>query len=302
MEESTSDSLPFTVQEPEENSYEKLQQKVDRLTLLLKKAKESLLDYGARIKDLEIELKQKDDEELRYKTTIAQLSQYKPPKPENITEVIVRVQVYEDVYCFVNSTKGFFWLNEQGVTGKHVMPEVVDSKNSKKSIGEMVNAAVLEWKEQCGRLSDKLLVHEENNENLKKMVKELNKQNEEMEKELRVFRENNVEKIIQHSFVLYEDITGLLLVDSLDSEKIGVIHKNINAFSNLLAEDYCVKVKEHCTVLLKYLFELSKRLMHARSELKNQDLAWRATCDSLVKEKEELRSQVAKQKSEIIQK
>lgn len=302
MEESTSDSTPITVQEPEEHSYEKLQQKVDRLTLLLKKAKESLLDYGARIKDLEIELKQKDNEELAYKSTIAQLSQYKPPKPESITEVIIRVLVYEEVYCFVNSTKGYFWLNEQLVTGKHVMPEVIDSKNNKKSIGELVNAAVQEWKEQCSKLNDKLLVHEENNENLKKMVKELNKQNEDMGKELKLFRDNNVDKVIQQSLGIYEDIVGILLAENLDSEKIGIIHKNINAFSNGLAEDYCGKVKEHCTVLLKYLLDLSKRLMHARSELKNQDLAWRTTCDSLVKEKEELRSLTAKQKSEIVMK
>lgn len=302
MEDHSSDPVPPQLQDSEEKSYEKLQQKVDRLTLLLKKAKESLLDYGTRIKELEIEIKQKDEEELIYKSSITQLNQYKPPKPESITEVILRVQVYEEIYCFVNSTKGYFWLNAQQVTGKHVMPEILDSKNSKKVISDKINVAVQEWKEQCSLLNDKLLVNEENTENLKKMVKELNKQNEELGKELKVFKDNRVESVIEQSFTIYEEITGILIGESLDNDKVSFINKSLGAFSNRFAGDFCGKVKEHCVVLLKYLLDLAKRLMHARSELKNQDFAWRSTCDSLLNDKEELKGVVVKQKSEILQK
>jgi len=302
MEDHSPDRVPSFPQDQEEKSYDKLQQKVDRLTLLLKKAKESLLDYGTRIKELEIEIKHKDEEELAYKTTITQLNHYKPPKPESITEVILRVQVYEEIYCFVNSTKGFYWLNAQQVTGKHVMPEILDSKNSKKAINEKINVAVQEWKEQCSLLNDKLLMHEENTENLKKMVKELNKQNEELGKELKVFKDNSIESVIEQSLAIYEEITGILIGESLDNDKVSLISQSVNAFSNGYAGDYYGKVKKHCVVLLKYLLDLAKRLMHARSELKNQDFAWRSTCDSLLKEKEELKGIVVKQKSEVLQK
>ena len=68
------------------------------------------------------------------------------------------------------------------------------------------------------------------------------------------------------------------VLESIDSQ--------INSFSKQ------GEVAEHLTKLHKSCIHLSKRLIHTKKEVQTQDHAWRATCDSLMNEKEELRSTI----------
>jgi exonuclease VII large subunit len=302
MEDSAAEPVTTPIHENEESSNEKLQQKIERLTLLLKKAKESILDYTSQIRELEFELKQKDEELSSLKSKFTSISKYKPPKSESITEIITRVKVSEEVYCFINSKRGHFWIHESQLTSKHVLPEIIDSKLNKKHINDLITSSTQEWKEKCSKLTDQLCMNEENTENLRKMVQELNKQNENMEKQLRVLKENNIEKLLKTCFALYEDISEIVVQDNINNPKISSLQISFNDLNEGFNDPETIKIKENFLVILRYLMDLAKRLIYARNELKAQDSAWRSACDGLVKEKEELKNSLNKVKGESLNK
>jgi hypothetical protein len=298
MDESGLESTSTPLPDHEESSNDKLQQKIDRLTLLLKKAKETILDLTIRLREQELDLKSKDEELISFKSKFSLISKYKPPKSESISDIITRVKVFDDVYCFVDSHRGHFWLHESMITSKHVLPEIIDSKHNKKYLSDQITFAVQEWKDKYLKLSDQISVYEENNENLKKMVQELNKQNENMEKDLKLLRFNNVEKVIKTAFALYEDVSEIVVEDNAHSEKINDVQKGFNLLNETFQDGEAARVKDNLLIILRYLMDLAKRLISARNELKAQDLAWRSACDSLLKEKEEMKVLLSKIKGE----
>ena len=75
------------------------------------------------------------------------------------------------------------------------------------------------------------------------------------------------------SLNIYDTILNVILDDSIDSSKISTIQKSLNSFSNLNIDGNQEKIKDHFAVLLKSLLDISKRLLHARNELKTQDEA-----------------------------
>ena len=123
------------------------------------------------------------------------------------------------------------------------------------------------------KLGEKLTTQELKNASLSENIKDQAVKIEILEKESKKLKDLGVNNLISMSLNIYDTILNVILDDSIDSSKISTIQKSLNSFSNLNIDGNQEKIKDHFAVLLKSLLDISKRLLHARNELKTQDEA-----------------------------
>jgi DNA repair exonuclease SbcCD ATPase subunit len=288
-------------QDEDDSTFDKQQKKIERLSVLLIKAKESITSYKAKIEDLEKELLQAQVIQSEQQTMIKKLAKFEPPRPDSIKEVICRVKIAEEIHCYVKASQNCLWLPEGTFKVKTALPDIIDSSNTKKAVVDQMNAITMDWQEKNKKIAEKLAAQETRNGYLQEIIKEQANKLETVEREIKGFKEG-VYKMIGMSAEVYDEIFTMVLGDVADNGKIGTIGKMISNLAVYGTDKDTVKVKEHLSVLLKSLFDTSKRLLFGRNELKTQDSAWRSTCDALLQEKEDIKQQIAKIKSESIAK
>ena len=299
MNDNPSDlALPNPLEE-DDNTLEKLQKKNERLQSILIKAKGTITQYKSKIDELEKELYQTLLKANELQGLNSKLLKYEPPRADSITETLCRVKFQDEIYCFAKASKGNYWLPEAYYKGKGTLPELIDTSCTKKNLTEQISQINQDWQEKISKIRDQLAAQELKNVPLQEIIKDQQSKIESLEKEAKKFKEAGVHSLISMSSDIYDTILNMILDDTLDNAKISAIQKSLNAFSNNYIENDAGKVKDHCSVLLKSLLDISKRLLYARNELKTQDQAWRATCDALLHEKEELKHQVSRLKAEL---
>lgn len=295
-----SNDLPSTnPSEDDANQLEKVQKKNERLQQLLFKAKDTIKQYSSQVNTLENELYQSEVKQNEQQAYINRLLKYEPPHSDAITEVICRVKAQDDIFCYVKSSKGNFWIPESTFKCKIPMPDIIDSSFTAKGINDQILSITQEWKEKYKDMSSKLSMQEEKNVYIQDLVKDQQNKIETLEKNNKKMKELGVLSYIVASTEIYDLILDVILEDVLDNGKFSDIQKALNRYTNMVAEDEGLRVREHCSILLKSLYETSKRLLHARSELKSQDQAWRATCDALLIEKDEFKQQAIRVRNEV---
>ena len=125
--------------EDDENSFEKIQKKNERLQTLLIKAKATITQYKAKIDELEKELYSIQMKSNELQAVNNRLLKFDPPKTEYITETLCRVKVFDEIFCYVKSSKGNFWLSESYYKPKNNFPEIIDSSFTKKVIADQIS-------------------------------------------------------------------------------------------------------------------------------------------------------------------
>ena len=84
--------------EDDENSFEKIQKKNERLQTLLIKAKATITQYKAKIDELEKELYSIQMKSNELQAVNNRLLKFDPPKTEYITETLCRVKVFDEIF------------------------------------------------------------------------------------------------------------------------------------------------------------------------------------------------------------
>ena len=102
-------------------------------------------------------------------------------------------------------------------------------------------------------------------------------------------------KVLRESRIIHDSIAVFLERD--DDSKLNSVEKDIVRFSHLTESS---SFKDHLLKVHKACMDLTKRLIHMRKEMSASDTAWRTACDSLMNEKEELRSTVARLRQEAL--
>lgn len=285
--------------EDEGESLEKLQKKNERLQSILIKAKGTITQYKSKIDELEKELYQTLLKANELQALNSKLLKYEPPRADSIIDTLCRVKFLDEVHCYVKTQKANYWVSENYYKSKGVLPDLLDNTCTKKNFSEQFSIISKDWQEKVQKLTEKISDLDSKNLKLNETIKEQQIRLESFEKEAKKLKDSGICNLVTASSEIYDLILNLILDDHLDSVKISAIQKVLNGFIGEYFESEVGKVKDHCTMLLKSLLDVSKRLLHARNELKTQDQAWRTTCDVLLHEKEELKHQVAKLKIEI---
>ncbi|OMJ95966.1 hypothetical protein SteCoe_523 [Stentor coeruleus] len=299
----TQNDLPSTnPSEDDETQLEKVQKRNERLQQLLIKAKDTIKQYSSQVNTLESNIYEREIKQNELQTCINRLLKYEPPHSDTITEVICRVKVQENIFCYIKSNKGNFWIPESTFKYKMPMPDIIDSSFTAKVINDQILSITQEWKEKYKEISSNLSMQIEKNTYIQDLVKDQQNKIETLEKENKKIKESGVISFVIASTEIYDMILDSVMDDILDNDKFTDIQKALNRYMNIIAEDERIRVRDHCGILLRSLFETSKRLLYARNELKSQDDAWRNTCDALVIEKEELKQQIMRVKNEMVNK
>jgi GRIP domain len=298
MTENYSDIPSTNASEEDENTLEKLQKKNERLQTILIKAKGTITQYKSKIDELEKELYETQFKNNELQALNNRLSKLELPKPDSIQETICRVKIFEDVFCYVRSSKGNYWVSDSYYKPKGNIPDLLDYTCTKKNVLDQISNISQDWQEKISKVNEKLIAQESKNISLIELLKDKDIKLDKLEKDIKRYRDTGLSQLINGSLDVYDSILSIILDDSIDNSKISNIQKSLSNFLSSSYEGEASKVKDHCNILLKSMLDITKRLLHARNELKTQDQAWRATCDALLHEKEELKQQISRIKKE----
>ena len=136
-----------------------------------------------------------------------------------------------------------------------------------------MSLATNDLQDKFSKVTDKLLIQESRCLKMQETIKEQYTKIEVLERESKKYKELGINNLIDTSSDIYDAILNLVLDDNSDNSKILAIQKSLSAFINNSLENDAGKVKDHCGTLLRSLLDTSKRLLHARNELKTQDQA-----------------------------
>jgi hypothetical protein len=90
-----------------------------------------------------------------------------------------------------------------------------------------------------------------------------------------------------------------VIEDEASPSYLNSLQKNVSRIA--MGSDN-TNIREHIVAVLKSLIDVTRRLLHSRNELQAQEQAWRATCDALIYEKDELKSSANKLRQELTRK
>mmetsp|Transcript_19929 Transcript_19929/g.19962 ORF Transcript_19929/g.19962 Transcript_19929/m.19962 type:complete len:250 (-) Transcript_19929:20-769(-) len=152
------------------------------------------------------------------------------------------------------------------------------------------------------RLQENMDAYEEKNQTLQQAYRDLQIRFDEIESREKSRPVGLVRCLIDESAELYDKVMGFVLDDEIDNIKLNSMQKSINNFVKKPSEGDALDLREHLGTIQRSLVDITRRLLHARNELQTQEKAWRATCDALMHEKEEMKVQISRLKVEMSKK
>ena len=286
-----------TAAEDQEVTLEAMQVKLERLKSLLLKARTSINQYKARTDEQEKEIESLHFKNTELKGYINKLTKYEPPQPAEISKVLTRVKVYDQIFNCVQSEKGIFWVSEKGLPSKKNLPEVLEITCTPSVLKQEIAKVVDQYEDRMRRMKETADAYELKNESLQTLYKELQEQLSEAQEKQKLAQDTK--NLVSESSQVYEQIMNIVFEEELDSQKVSEIHNCIRTFVETQKGEVA---REHLGNIYKSMADITRRLMHSRNEIATQEKAWRATCDALVHEKEELKSQMTRLKNDLAKK
>jgi hypothetical protein len=283
----------LTTSEDSDLTIDAMTVKLERMKSLLFKSKDQITYYRKLAEDLEAER----DRILAENIDLNNKLNRSPKKilPEDVDTILASVVIGKETWvCFRSSAGEITWFPSNKVNRRD-LPEPLEFTRSR--IGEQVSEVVKQYEERCKRLQDALDKSEERANSLANKNKELQKQVESLETQFKPAEQIN--EVINESTSLYQQILSAVIEDEASPSYLNSLQKNVSRIA--MGSDN-TNIREHIVAVLKSLIDVTRRLLHSRNELQAQEQAWRATCDALIYEKDELKSSANKLRQELTRK
>jgi len=295
---SVASDLP-TAPEDSEAMVAALSSKISKLKSLLVKAKVSINDFKRKGEDYEKRLQEERNLSTLLREKIARLEE--PPSMEEVICVKARVKVDEEVWVLVRTVGlGSRWYPASALylsTGS--LPEVLDSSCSQ----TYVNDVVKQYEDRIFRLQASADNYEDTIRDLQKAYKSLQEAYKDREADIQA--SNYLETVLQPSQSLLDTLTLWVIEDNFRADSLPSIQQQSAHFANspnsgsAQAEE---ALKKQLSEWHSLVLDVARRLAHCRKEQQAQESAWRATCDSLVNEKEEIKGSLNRVRSDFARK
>ena len=305
MSEGTDDPVASdvtVVADDQEGAIEILQAKLEKLKSLLLKAKMSINEYKHKAEDLEERLEEQHQREEELMTRLEELEDRKPPSEQEVVSVLARVRVESVIWTLLRtvSSTGEWYREDQVQLPAKALPDVLDSMTSTPSAVAMQIASVVkQYEDRMRKLNEALQHSEETLKDTQSVYKDLQQAYRERETQIRSVGELLI--LVTESKALHRQLSELMEDPAAALEGLGPIQQSLIRLIQTPAYQLpeSEAVKEHISDLHKSLSDLARRLLRCRKESISQEESWRATCDSLVSEREELKSTLASVRSEL---
>ena len=280
----------LTTSEDSDLTMDAMTVKLERMKSLLYKSKDQITFYRKLAEDMEVEKDRIFAENIDLNNKLNRLPKMILPEDNDFLLASVIIQ-NETWVCFRNSIGEIHWFsNSKG--NRRDLPEPLEFTRSR--IGEQVSEVVKQYEERCRRLQDALDRSEERANTLASKHKEIQKQVDALESQFKPAEKIN--EVIDESTSLHQQILSAVLEDETSPSYLNSLQKNVNRIA--MGSDN-TNIREHLVAVLKSLIDVTRRLLHSRNELQAQEQAWRATCDALIYEKDELKNSANKLRQEL---
>lgn len=278
-----------------EEHLEVLNARIDKMKGLLIKAKSTINEYKLKADDSEQRLEEEQHRAADLQKRLEALLSRPPPAAHEVASVQARVKVDGVVWMLVRKVgMEVEWYREEAlkvvVPG---LPEIADYANSvPAAIKAQLSALQKVYEDRVRKLQDGNSQVESTLQSLQKAHRDLQQACKDREQQLR--SPSEISHLIGESKLLHEQLVALLEREDVTPEALAPLQQSILRFLQSPAKQNpeTEATKEHFSVLHKTAWDLVRRLMHSRKELQTQEAEWRATCNALVTEKEQLKAKL----------
>ena len=288
-EGSVASDLP-TSSEDSEALIAALSSKISKLKALLVKAKVSINDYKrkAELQEKRIEEERQLGEMLRDKL----LKLEEAPGVEDVICVKARVKVEDEVWLLLRTmSAGNRWFPAANVhLPTSSLPDLLDSTCSQKHLSDVAK----QYEDKLQRMQVTIGHHEDTISDLQHAYKSLQDAYKAHESSLPAYFHST----LQPSQSLLETLTSWVTDHSLSPDFLPQIQQSTLSFPATSDNP----LQQHLTQWHSLVMDVARRAAHSKKEQVAQESAWRATCDSLVNEKEEIKGSLNRVRNDFARK
>ena len=297
-ESSVASDLP-TAPEDSEAMITALSSKISKLKSLLVKAKVSINDFKRKGEDYEKRIEEERKLSALLREKIGRFEE--PPGVEEVICVKARVKVEEDVWALVRTVRlGNRWYPASSLhLPASSLPDILDSSCSQ----TYVNDVVKQYEDRILRFQASADNYEDTIRDLQKAYKSLQEAYKDREADIQ--SSNYLQNTLLPSQSLLETFTSWVIEDNFRADSLPSIQQQASNFANLPSSSSSQAeeaLKQQLSEWHSLVLDVARRLAHCRKEQQAQESAWRATCDSLVNEKEEIKGSLNRVRGDFARK